>query len=109
MADVDPIGPSERDGEPGQTFDREMIELFNHSILGLLVSIGHRTRRFDTMASMPPASSDEIAQAAGLGERYVREWLAAMVTGRIVGYEQQPPRYWLPPRPRCSADSRRRL
>ena len=30
---------------------------------------------------------DEIAEAAGLDERYVREWLGAMVTAGIVEYD----------------------
>ena len=37
-------------------------------------------------ASTPP-TSHELADAAGLDERYVREWLGAMTTGRIVEYE----------------------
>jgi SAM-dependent methyltransferase len=33
---------------------------------------------------------------AGLKERYVREWLGAMVTGRIIEYDPATRRYWLP-------------
>jgi 2-polyprenyl-3-methyl-5-hydroxy-6-metoxy-1,4-benzoquinol methylase len=48
-----------------------------------------------------PATSDEIATAAGLDERYVREWLGAMTAGRVVEYspptEREPGRYLLPP------------
>ena len=39
------------------------------------------------MAELPPSTSQEIADAAGLDERYVREWLGAMVTGRVVEYD----------------------
>ena len=39
------------------------------------------------MAELPPSTSEEIAKQAGLNERYVREWLGAMVTGRIVNYD----------------------
>jgi SAM-dependent methyltransferase len=38
----------------------------------------------------------QIAQAAGLQERYVREWLAAMVTGRIMEYDAANRTYHLP-------------
>jgi 2-polyprenyl-3-methyl-5-hydroxy-6-metoxy-1,4-benzoquinol methylase len=38
------------------------------------------------MNRLAPASSEQIAVSAGLNERYVREWLGAMVTGRIVEY-----------------------
>ena len=36
------------------------------------------------MAGRDWATTAETARAAGLKERYVREWLAAMVVGRIV-------------------------
>ncbi|HEU5260751.1 MAG TPA: hypothetical protein VFU41_04905 [Gemmatimonadales bacterium] len=42
--------------------------------------MGHRTGLFDVMSKLPPATSDEIAARAVLNERYVREWLGAMVT-----------------------------
>jgi Rv2258c-like winged HTH domain len=34
-----------------------------------MLSIGHQTRLFDTIASLPPSTSAQIAQAAGLDER----------------------------------------
>jgi hypothetical protein len=37
----------------------------------------------------------ELAARAGLQERYVREWLAAMVTAGIVEYDAAAGRYWL--------------
>ena len=42
------------------------------------LSVGHRVGLFDAMAGMRPATSDEIAGAAGPDERYVRQWLGAM-------------------------------
>jgi 2-polyprenyl-3-methyl-5-hydroxy-6-metoxy-1,4-benzoquinol methylase len=48
------------------------------------------------MASLPPSTSDEIAAAAGLNERYVREWLGSMTTGRIVEYDPAMGKYVLP-------------
>jgi 2-polyprenyl-3-methyl-5-hydroxy-6-metoxy-1,4-benzoquinol methylase len=59
-------------------------------------SIGHRTGLFDAMTGLPPSTSDEIAARAGLAERYVREWLAVMVTGRIVAYDADARTYQLP-------------
>jgi len=40
---------------------------------------GHRLGLFDAMADMPAAGSEAIAARCGLNERYVREWLGAMV------------------------------
>ncbi len=71
--------------------------MWNEAGLALMVSIGHRTGLFDTMATLPASTSAEIAVAAGLNERYVREWLAAMTTGRIVNYEAELHAFSLPP------------
>jgi 2-polyprenyl-3-methyl-5-hydroxy-6-metoxy-1,4-benzoquinol methylase len=61
-----------------------MLGVINDGALALMTSVGHRTGLFDTMAELPPADSRRIAEAAGLDERYVREWLGAMTTGGIV-------------------------
>jgi hypothetical protein len=49
------------------------------------------------MADMPPSTSAGIAAKAGLNERYVREWLGTMVTGKIVDYDPGKKTYTLPP------------
>src|SRR5438093_13625290 len=78
-------------------FAGQMVGILNGSILGLMTSIGHRTGLFDKMAEMPPSTSQQIASAASLNERYVREWLGAMVTGHIVDYDPAGKTYRLPP------------
>jgi DNA-binding IclR family transcriptional regulator len=52
-----------------------------------MVSIGHRTGLFDIMRLVAPARPEEIATRAGLNERYVREWIGAMVTGGVVDFD----------------------
>lgn len=89
------IEPS--DSARAERFAGRMIGLVNDSFLSVLVSIGHRTRLFETMAGLAPSTSDEVARAAGLEERYVREWLGAMVCGKIVDYDGARRTYWLPP------------
>lgn len=80
-----------------EEFAGRMIGVLNASGLALMMSIGHQTGLFDTMAQMEPATSAEIAEAAKLNERYVREWLGAMVTGKIVDYNPEKQTYVLPP------------
>jgi SAM-dependent methyltransferase len=73
-------------------------ELFAHYTSGMLtfmVDLGNRTGLFDAAAE-GPATSEELAARAGLQERYVREWLGAMVTGGIVEYEPASCTYTLP-------------
>jgi 2-polyprenyl-3-methyl-5-hydroxy-6-metoxy-1,4-benzoquinol methylase len=62
----------------------------------VMISIGHRSGLFDCMATLAPATSAEIASAAGLNERFVREWLAVMVVARIVRYDAEIALYHLP-------------
>ncbi len=77
-------------------FGEQLLETINHGMTGLMISVGHRTGLFDSMASHGFRDSQQIADAAGLDERYVREWLGAMVTGRIVEYDPATRRYRLP-------------
>jgi SAM-dependent methyltransferase len=87
----------EQDGaQKVQDFAERMLGLFNDAALTLMVSIGHRTGLFDKMADLDPSTSSEIAEATGLSERYVREWLGAMTTGGIVQHNPSTHRYWLP-------------
>ena len=73
-----------------------MTGIMNGGALSLMCSIGHKTGLFDVMAGRPPSSVAEIAEAAGLQERYVREWLGAMVTGGIVEHDPEAGTYLLP-------------
>ena len=77
-------------------FAGKMMTVLNDAFLGMLVSIGHQTRLFDSMAEMPAATSEHIAQATGLQERYVREWLGGMAVARIVLYDPATKTYALP-------------
>ena len=77
------------DQERSEAFAGRMTEVLNDAALALMTSIGHRVGLFDAMADRPPATSQQIAEVARLNERYVREWLGAMVTGRIVDYNAE--------------------
>ena len=78
-------------------FAERVLDVLNSGMLALMISIGHRSGLFDAMAALPPATSGRIAQVAGLDERYVREWLAAMTTGRIVDHDPAAMTFTLPP------------
>lgn len=80
-----------------EAFAQRMVGILNDSSLALMMSIGHQTGLFDTMAKLPPSTSEQIAKAARLKERYVREWLGAMLTGRVVEYNPANGTYFLPP------------
>lgn len=89
---------TEQASVPGSAeFAERVIRVLNAGMLALMTSVGHRTGLFDTMASLPPATSRQIAEAAGLDERYVREWLAATTTGGIVDHDPSAMTFALPP------------
>jgi 2-polyprenyl-3-methyl-5-hydroxy-6-metoxy-1,4-benzoquinol methylase len=77
-------------------FEERLTATLNAGAFCLMASIGHRTGLFDAMAAMPPGSSAEIAAGAGLNERYVREWLGAMVAAGVVDYDPDAGTYALP-------------
>ena len=79
-----------------EEFADRMLGIFNDSALGLLLSLGHQTGLLETMAGLAPATSAQIAAAAGLQERYVREWLGGVTAGRVVEYDPTTATYWLP-------------
>lgn len=78
-------------------FLTKMTSIMNGGALALMCSIGHKTGLFDTMATLDHATPQEIADAAELQERYVREWLGAMTAGEIVEYDAEASTYRLPP------------
>jgi 2-polyprenyl-3-methyl-5-hydroxy-6-metoxy-1,4-benzoquinol methylase len=86
----------ELDQAKSEAFAERMIGILNDAALALVTSIGHRTGLFDVMADLPPSTSQQIAEAANLNERYVREWLGAMVVGRIVEHDPEDGTYYLP-------------
>jgi 2-polyprenyl-3-methyl-5-hydroxy-6-metoxy-1,4-benzoquinol methylase len=84
------------DPAKAEAFAGELLSALNHGALCLMISIGHRTGLFDAMSALPASTADAIAEAAGLNERYVREWLGAMVTGGVIEVDPSTGRYRLP-------------
>ncbi|MEQ8966676.1 MAG: class I SAM-dependent methyltransferase [Azospirillaceae bacterium] len=81
---------------PDEAFAERLVGMLNDGALCLMISIGHRAGLFDAMADLPPADSATIAAAAGLEERYVREWMGAMTVGRVVDHDPEAGTYALP-------------
>jgi 2-polyprenyl-3-methyl-5-hydroxy-6-metoxy-1,4-benzoquinol methylase len=84
------------DAAKAEAFAGELLRTINHGALCLMTSIGHRTGLFDCLRRLSPATSAEIAHKAGLNERYVREWLGAMVTAGVVEVDPASTYYRLP-------------
>ena len=72
-----------------EEFSDKMSTILNHGALNLAMGIGYRLKLFDIMDSFErPRTSEDVAHKAGLNSRYVKEWLAVMVTGGIVEVSQ---------------------
>ncbi len=86
------------------TFNQQKAEAFSESLVDVLNKVRSPLRLASAtgagysrcMAGLPASTSREIANAANLNERYVREWLGTMVTGRVVNYFAETQTYQLP-------------
>ena len=83
--------------EQTEAFAGKMLGIANGGALALMISVGHRTGLFDTMREIGESACGTIAERAGLNERYVREWLGAMVAGGVVENDPETLTYRLPP------------
>ena len=53
---------------------------------GVLVNVGRKLGLYTAMADLGACTSVALAQATGIRERYVREWLANQTAGGYVAY-----------------------
>ncbi len=78
-------------------FSERLIGILNDGVLSLMISRGHKTGLFDTLSKFSsPETSEHIAKAAKLDERYVKKWLACMVVGKLMEYDSSSQKYYLP-------------
>jgi 2-polyprenyl-3-methyl-5-hydroxy-6-metoxy-1,4-benzoquinol methylase len=91
------LDPNAFDAVRAEQFSERVSDILNAGAVAVMISVGHRSGLFDVMARLAPSSSKVIADAAQLSERYVREWLAVMVTGGIVDHDHEAGTYVLSP------------
>jgi SAM-dependent methyltransferase len=86
------------------TIDESKLEAFVGQVVGdlsasyggFMISLGRKLGFYKTMAGAGPLTSAELAQRAGCGERYVREWLNSQAAGGYVAYDAATCTYELP-------------
>ena len=76
-------------------FGTKLLGIYTGGVLTKLIDIGYQTGLFE-VSKAGAATSDELADRAGLKERYVREWLGAMTSSGIYNYEPGTRKYTLP-------------
>ena len=77
-----------------------LVQVLDDGAIAVLCGVGHDTGLFDVMADLPPATSRQVADAAGLDERYVREWLGGLACADLVEYDPAAGTYVLCPETR---------
>jgi SAM-dependent methyltransferase len=83
------------DEERAEAFAEQLVGHYTGAFVTFMVDLGLRTGLLDAAAA-GPGTSAELADRAGLQERYVREWLGALVTAGIIDYEPGTATYALP-------------
>jgi hypothetical protein len=63
-------------------FGAKLLNIYTGGVLTNLIDIGYQTGLFEA-SKRGAATSAELSERAGVRERYVREWLGAMVTSGI--------------------------
>jgi SAM-dependent methyltransferase len=79
-----------------EQFAGRLMASYTEATVTLMVDVASRTGLLEALAAGDGTSTD-VADRAGLVERYVRECLGALVTGGIVEYDPATRRYALPP------------
>jgi SAM-dependent methyltransferase len=81
--------------EGDRTMDQEKVEALAFRVIGEMAAsfsmalghIGDRLGLFRTLADAGPVTSEQLASKTGLNERYVREWLKAMVAAEYIDWD----------------------
>jgi len=83
------------DADSTRQFGARLLNIYTGAVLTELIEIGYVVGLFEA-STAGPATSVELAERAGLKERYVREWLGSMATSGIYRYDAPSGRYELP-------------
>jgi 2-polyprenyl-3-methyl-5-hydroxy-6-metoxy-1,4-benzoquinol methylase len=77
-------------------FMGKLVGDLSGAMTSALCHLGDRLGLFKDLASNGPATSAELAQRAGITERYAREWLGGMGAAGYLDYDPASQRYTLP-------------
>lgn len=80
-------------------FAADLLRWLNAATVVLAIDAGHRAGALDALGTHGPATSAELAAAADLSERQLREWLDLLTSAAVVAYDPATRRYHLPPGP----------
>lgn len=85
------------DPEKLDAFLGKMVGDMGAAVSAALVLVGDHLGLYGTLADLGPATPAELADAAGVTERYVREWLSAQAAADYVSYDPTSGRFYMTP------------
>jgi 2-polyprenyl-3-methyl-5-hydroxy-6-metoxy-1,4-benzoquinol methylase len=84
---------AQEEEESADDFSSRMVEILNASALNVAIGMGSKTGLFEALdaasSAQSPLTVEELANAARLNPRVVREWLGIVVSGNIVEVLQE--------------------
>jgi 2-polyprenyl-3-methyl-5-hydroxy-6-metoxy-1,4-benzoquinol methylase len=89
--------PAAVDGDKLMQFVFRAVDEVGATLNAALVVMGDKLGLYRALAGNGALSPEQLAQATGTNERYVREWLNAQAAGGFVGYDPESGRYSLAP------------
>ncbi|MFQ5552862.1 MAG: methyltransferase domain-containing protein [Thermoplasmata archaeon] len=81
---------------PGEALSDRIVQDINGAMSTMTLYIGLRLGLFQAIAKAGRATSEELARRTGLSERYLREWLGAMVAGGYLDHDTRSGRFEVP-------------
>jgi 2-polyprenyl-3-methyl-5-hydroxy-6-metoxy-1,4-benzoquinol methylase len=80
-----------------EEFAGKLLTDFSATTTTILAAIGDRLGLWKVLAVQGPATSTELAERAGVNERYAREWLGGMASAGYLEYDATTTSFALPP------------
>ena len=80
-----------------EAFIGQVVTDLSAAFSGVLVNVGRKLGLYQAMVDLGACTSTELAEATGIRERYVREWLANQAAGGYVAFDAEKQTYALPP------------
>lgn len=84
------------EAEVGKFVERVVADA-TASVTIITAALGDRLGLFTALAELGPTTPAELADRAGIAERYAREWLSAMAAAGYIRYDEPIGRFVLPP------------
>ncbi|XGW05639.1 hypothetical protein V3C99_016191 [Haemonchus contortus] len=80
-------------------FQKQLQNICISGMISASIALGSRLHLFEALASVGsaenPATPKQVAEKAGCKERYVKEWLSAMATGKVIEVNKDE-KFWIP-------------